>query len=218
MLCREGYDDHLAGHITVRQDDGTMLVNPLELTWAELRPEDVCTIDADGHQVAGRWTVTPAVRLHVELHRMRSDIRVAIHNHPRWATIWAAAHRVPPIYEQTSSFLAEHIALHSEYDGTVIDEHSARAAAAALGDAAAGLLANHGVIVVGHSIRHAHVRAMALEWRCRIAWHVEALGGGVPFPAGPAAAMARLQDEISHPNLFEAMVRRELRADPTLLD
>jgi hypothetical protein len=28
VLFREGYNDHIAGHITLRQDDGTMLVNP----------------------------------------------------------------------------------------------------------------------------------------------------------------------------------------------
>ena len=28
VLCREGYNDHIAGHITVRQDDGTYLANP----------------------------------------------------------------------------------------------------------------------------------------------------------------------------------------------
>jgi ribulose-5-phosphate 4-epimerase/fuculose-1-phosphate aldolase len=27
-LRREGYDDHLAGHITYRQPDSTLLVNP----------------------------------------------------------------------------------------------------------------------------------------------------------------------------------------------
>lgn len=31
-LFREGYDDHLAGHITSRQPDGTLLVNPWGLT------------------------------------------------------------------------------------------------------------------------------------------------------------------------------------------
>ena len=28
ILYREGYNDHLAGHITYRQPDGTFLVNP----------------------------------------------------------------------------------------------------------------------------------------------------------------------------------------------
>ena len=37
-LWREGYNDHLAGHITVNLGDGTLLCNPWLLTWAELRP------------------------------------------------------------------------------------------------------------------------------------------------------------------------------------
>ena len=36
LLCRclfaEGYEDHLAGHITYKQPDGTFLVNPFGLT------------------------------------------------------------------------------------------------------------------------------------------------------------------------------------------
>jgi len=36
-LWREGYNDHLAGHITVNLGDGTLLCNPWLLTWAELR-------------------------------------------------------------------------------------------------------------------------------------------------------------------------------------
>ena len=34
-LWHEGYDDHLAGHITVNQGDGTLLCNPWLLTWEE---------------------------------------------------------------------------------------------------------------------------------------------------------------------------------------
>ncbi|MEI6371927.1 MAG: class II aldolase/adducin family protein, partial [Nostocales cyanobacterium ELA608] len=35
-LHTEGYNDHTTGHITFKQPDGTFLVNPVELTWAEL--------------------------------------------------------------------------------------------------------------------------------------------------------------------------------------
>ena len=40
-LWREGYDDHLAGHITYRQPDGTLLTNPWYLLWEELTVEDI---------------------------------------------------------------------------------------------------------------------------------------------------------------------------------
>ena len=72
-LWREGYDDHLAGHITSRQADGTLLVNPWGLTWDEVRASDVMRIDLDGNVLAGPWTVTPAITLHLELHKARDD-------------------------------------------------------------------------------------------------------------------------------------------------
>jgi L-ribulose-5-phosphate 4-epimerase len=37
-LWREGYNDHLAGHITCNLGDGTLLCNPWLLTWDELVP------------------------------------------------------------------------------------------------------------------------------------------------------------------------------------
>src|SRR3989442_7645690 len=103
VLFREGYDDHLAGHITYKQPDDTLLVNPFGLTWDELRAADVMRIDRDGTVLAGPWTVTPAITLHVEIHKVRADAGVVVHNHPRWSTLWADIGRRPEIYDQTSA-------------------------------------------------------------------------------------------------------------------
>src|SRR5205085_7412470 len=108
-------DDHLAGHISYKQPDGTFLVNPGELTWDEVTAEDVMRIDIDGNILEGRWSVTPAIVLHTELHRTRDDVVVAVHNHPRWGTIWADLHRVPPVYDQTSALLGGPLVLYDTY-------------------------------------------------------------------------------------------------------
>ena len=219
MLHREGYDDHLAGHITYRQPDGTLLVNPFELTWDELHASDIMRIDADGAVVDGKWSVTPAITLHVELHKARDDVGVALHNHSRWGTIWADLHRVPPVYDQTSAQVDGEIKLFDEYEGDVSNRDNARAAVTALGNSKMALLANHGVFVVGRDVRQAHLRAVTLEWRCRQAWHVEAVGGGVPMKADVAERFGAMLDGAGcFPGMFEAMARRELRDDPTVLD
>ena len=217
-LFREGYDDHLAGHITSRQPDGTLLVNPWGLTWDEVRASDILRIDVEGNLLEGRWTVTPAIALHVELHRARPDVAVAVHNHPRWGTIWADLRRVPPVYDQTSAMVPEDPALYSEFGGSVDNTENARACVEALGDARMALLANHGVFVVGKDIAQAHHRAVILEWRCRQAWHVEAIGGGVPLDPEVNRRFAAPFDYVSFPGLWEAMCRRELRHDPAILD
>ncbi|MFZ4519762.1 MAG: class II aldolase/adducin family protein [Microthrixaceae bacterium] len=217
-LFREGYDDHLAGHITYRQPDGTLLVNPWGLTWDEVRASDVLRIDTDGNLLEGRWTVTPAIPLHVELHRARPDVAVAVHNHPRWGTIWADLRRVPPVYDQTSAMVPGDPALYADFDGSVDRVANARACVEALGDARTALLANHGVFVVGADVAQAHHRAVVLEWRCRQAWHVEALGGGVPVDPEVFRRFAAPFDHVSFPGLWEAMCRRELRHDPSITD
>ena len=75
-LWREGYDDHLAGHITVSLGDGTLLCNPWLLTWAEVRPEHVLRISLDGVLVEGEWPVPLGIPLHLELHRPAAGHRL----------------------------------------------------------------------------------------------------------------------------------------------
>ena len=217
-LWREGFDDHLAGHITVRQPDGTLLCTPWLLLWEELRPNQIIRIDLDGTVVDGDWPAPLGIPLHLALHRARGDVAVAVHHHPRFGTIWADAGRVPPVYDQSSALGGGgEPVLVDEYDGPVNDPGSAARAVAALGDASLALLANHGVFILAGSIRAAHQRAVAFEQRCRHAWQVEAIGGGRPLP-DPARSFFAASDGDGFLGFWEAMARRELRADPTLLD
>lgn len=217
-LYREGYDDHLSGHITYKQPDGTLLVNPWGLTWDEIRASDVMRIDIDGKVLEGPWTVTPAIPLHLEMHKARHDIAVVVHNHPRWGTIWADLHRVPPVYDQTGAMVPDDPVLYDDFNGPVTGVENARGCVEALGDGRMALLANHGVLVVGRDIAQAHHRSVVLEWRCRQAWHVEAIGQGVPVKDEVFKEFSAPFDYVSFPGLFEAMARREIRRDPGVLD
>jgi ribulose-5-phosphate 4-epimerase/fuculose-1-phosphate aldolase len=222
ILHAEGYDDHLAGHITYRQPDGTFLVNPLGLSWDELRAGDVATMDSEGHQIDGPWVILPAVQLHVVLHHHRGDAGVVVHNHPRWATIWADSHRVPPVYDQTSAMYGGEIAIDASYAGPVNQTANALEVVEALHGADVALLVNHGVLVVGRNVREAYLRAAVLEWRCRQAWHVEALGSGVPMADEAATAfgamIAASAAKGNFDNWFAAAARRVIRQDPTVLE
>ncbi len=216
-LWHEGYDDHLAGHITYRQPDGTLLCNPWLLLWEELRPADVLVIDREGTLLEGVWPVPPGIPLHLELHRQRDDVVVAVHSHPRYATLWADRRMVPPCYDQSSALGGGEVVVVDEYDGPVDSTENAAKAVAAMGVAEMALLANHGVLVTAGSVRAAHQRAVALEYRSWRAWQVEAVGGGRELP-DPARSFFRRSDGEGFIGYFEAMARRELRDDPTLLE
>jgi L-ribulose-5-phosphate 4-epimerase len=215
-LWREGYQDHLAGHITIRQSDGTLLCNPWFILWNELRPEDVIRIDLDGRVVEGDWPVPPGIPLHLELHKLREGVEVAMHNHPHWGTVWANMGRVPPIYDQSSGLGGGIVTLVDEYGGGVSSADLARDACERMGDADIALLQNHGVFVLGTTVRAVHQRAVAFEQRCRMAYLVETAGGGRPVVPEVEERMLQ-QDGNRFIGFWEAMVRQELHADPTLL-
>jgi len=221
MLHAEGYDDHLAGHITYRLPDDTFLVNPLGLTWDELCASDVARMDADGNHLEGPWIISPAVQLHVVLHRHRDNAGVVIHNHPRWGTIWADCHRIPPVYDQTSALYGAKIAIDSSYEGAVNQTANALEVVKSLGDADVAFMVNHGVLVIGQNVREAYLRAAVVEWRSRQAWHAEALGSGVALPDDVASAFgARIAESVANGNFdnwFAAAARRVVRYDPAVL-
>lgn len=217
MLFREGWNEHIAGHITYRLPDGTILTNPWELAWDEVTASDILTLDESGVVIAGEWNTTPALGLHLHLHKLRPEVNVVIHNHARFSGIWANMHRVPPVYDQASAYVDGPLPLYDEYSGTFEDEDKSLAAAKALGDAKWALLVNHGSLVVGRDLRQAHLRAITLEWRSMRAYEVELAGGGVALTDEQVAGIAR-PDANGFPFLWEAMARRELRADPGILD
>jgi L-fuculose-phosphate aldolase len=217
MLFREGWNEHIAGHITYRLPNGTVLTNPWELAWDEVTASDILTLDESGTVIAGEWNTTPALGLHLHLHRLRPDVHVVIHNHARWSGIWANMHRVPAVYDQASAYVDGPLPMFDEYGGTFEDADKSLSAARALGDAKWALLVNHGSLVVGRDLRQAHLRAVTLEWRSMRAYEVELAGGGVPLTEAQIAGIAR-PDANGFPFLWEAMARRELREDPGILD
>ncbi len=218
-LWREGFDDHLAGHITVNLGDGTMLCNPWLLTWDELLPEHVIRIDMNGELVDGEWPVPLGIPLHLALHRARPDVQWAMHNHPRYSTAWADMGEVPPAMDQSGT-LGGGGAVHcvDEYRGGVNNAESAAAAIDGMGDSEMALLAGHGVFVLGGSARSVYQRGVALEARCRRAWQIRAAGGALDSKL-PAAFVEAMQgsDGEGFIGFWEAAVRAELRAEPTLL-
>jgi ribulose-5-phosphate 4-epimerase/fuculose-1-phosphate aldolase len=203
----------------VNLGDGTLLCNPWLVRWDELRPEQIIRIDLEGTVVEGEWPVPLGIPLHLELHRARPDVQVAVHNHPLYGTVWADMGEVPPAYDQSSTLGGGEVVLVDEYGGAVNTTDAARAAIEAMGGADIALLAGHGVFVLGTTVRAVHQRAVALEQRCQRAWHVRAAGGRTesPLPASWIDRM-RVSDGNGFIGFWESSVRAVLRADPTLLD
>lgn len=172
-LAAIGFAENMAGHITWQLDGQTdMLVNPWGLWWSELTASDICTVDADARVLRGRWDVTPAIHIHTELHRVREDARVVIHNHPYYVCVLAALGRLPELVHQTGSLFLDDMCLIDTYDGEVDSPSRAADLAVHIGSANLAILANHGVIATGRSLAAAVYRAASIERVCKLAYDV----------------------------------------------
>ena len=170
-------------------------------------------IDLDGNTIEGDWPAAPGVKLHLALHKARTDVNVAVHNHPIWSTVYANLRRIPGCYDQSSALGGGKVVVVDEYTGGVDDVDNAAIAVEAMGDADIALLAGHGLFVLGDSVREVHQRAVAFEQRAHHAYFIENAGGDSELHA-PVKEMLGKAEFFG---FWEAMARRELLADPELM-
>lgn len=218
-LAGIGFAENMAGHITWQLDGQTdMLVNPWGLWWQEITASDICVVDGDARVVSGRWDVTPAIHIHTELHRVRDDARVVIHNHPYYACVLAALGRLPELVHQTGSLFLDDLYLVDTYDGEIDSPARAAELAARIGSANLTILANHGVIVTGRNLPEAVYRAASIERVCKLAYDVLLTGRDpVPMNWSDMAGMQRSLIERAADVYWAGAARMTIKADPDVL-
>jgi L-fuculose-phosphate aldolase len=217
-LAAQGYDDKLAGHVTVRdRDDGSLLVPRVGRMWDELTPDDILRIDSSGTVIEGDGPLNPTIVFHLELHKARPDIVCAVHNHPPFGTVWACAGELPPLYDQTAANGGGKAAVYTEYGGAVLTGDVAAALAAAYGDADMAILTGHGTLVTAPTVSLALLRAQCFEHRCRKAYEVASIGRAGVTLAEQHQTSLGTHAQLYADMLMDAYARRLLQRHPSAL-
>ena len=219
ILDRAGFTLDVAGHITVTKPDSTDLwCTPYGLFWNEVKASDIISIDKDGNVIGGMWDVTPAVAIHTELHKVRPDAKVIIHNHPYHATLLATLHRLPEIADQQACLFDGEIALFNEYTGGVDDARGGQYLADALGTATAAILGNHGALVMAESIELAAYKSSLFERTCKLAVDAARMNATpIPVPPHTRSTLKAMISRHSSSFFWDASVRDVLRSEPEVL-
>ena len=219
---REGYDDHLAGHITVQPRRRHVAVQPVApaVGRAPARTtSSASTSTATSSRATGRCRSASRCT--------SSCTRPATTSTSRCTTTRCTARCGPTCRDgcRRSTTRARRSAAASSCSSTSTTAAStacdaAASAVAAMGDADLALLAGHGVFVLGSTVRAVHQRAVALEQRCQRAWHIRAAGSNAR-DAG-AAVVDRPQQAQRRQRLPSASGKpwcaRSSARIPTLLD
>lgn len=179
MLADRGFDEGVAGHISVRVPDapGYFWVNPFGLLFEEVTADQLVLVSEQGEIVSG-WPLMnyAGFCIHSAIHQARPDVHCIVHSHPPAGTAFSTLGQELRMLEQvTCSFYEDHV-VYEEYEGVVIDPSLARGIVETLGSRRAAILVNHGLLTCAGSIEQAMTDFIDLERACEI--NLRALASG----------------------------------------
>jgi ribulose-5-phosphate 4-epimerase/fuculose-1-phosphate aldolase len=166
-----GFDEGVAGHITARDPERLdhFWVNPLGMSFRQIRVRDLILVDNRGEVVEGNWPVnTAAFAIHSQIHAARPDVIAAAHAHSMYGKAWSSLRRpLDPLTQDACAFYHDH-AVFEDYTGAVLELEEGKRIAHALGPCKAVILSNHGLLTVGtKSVDEAAWWFISLERACQ---------------------------------------------------
>ncbi|MFE5541456.1 class II aldolase/adducin family protein [Streptomyces sp. NPDC056492] len=197
LFGRLGYEDGVAGHITVRDPEfaDCHWVNPFGRALSALGADDLLLVDGDGRvRRGGRRVNELAFAVHAAVHRARPDAVAVVHAHaPYGRALAALGELLAPLSEEACAFYEDHALL----DGFAGPEDSGRIARA-LGPYKALVLRNRGLLTVGDSVDAAAWWFIAAERAAQVQLIARAAGKPVPVDHRTAlAARARFGTDLA---------------------
>jgi len=195
IFAHHGFDEGLAGHITVRDPEHPecFWVNPLGMGFDRIRVKDLLLVDPDGTVLEGDWPLNRAAfSIHSSIHAARPDVIAAAHAHSPHGKAWSTQRRLlDPLTQDACAFHGDHT-LYADYGGAALEVDEGERIAEALGGAKAVILANHGLLTVGTtSVDEAAWWFLAFDRACRVQLLAEAAAGPThPIPEDMAALAA----------------------------
>lgn len=150
-----------AGNVSARFEEG-FLITPSGVPYEDLGDEDIVGLDFTGNTLAGKLKPSSEWRLHAAVYAAREDAHAVVHVHSPWATAQACARRDIPAFHYMVARAGGGDVRCAAY-ATFGSEALARNAVAALQDRQACLLANHGLVALGATLRAAFDLAREME-------------------------------------------------------
>ena len=95
-LWQRAYVDGNGGNISIRVGENRVLCSPTLISKGFMKPEDICLVDLEGKQLAGRRPATSEIRMHLAIMKAQPKAKACVHCHPPYATGFAVAGVTPP--------------------------------------------------------------------------------------------------------------------------
>lgn len=165
------------GNISYRIGPNEVLCSPTMICKGFMNPDDICMVDLDGKQLAGKRKRTSEILLHLSIMKAKPEVKACVHCHPPHATAFAVAREPIPqcILPEVEVFLGEIPFAPYETPG------GQKFADTVLPFLKPGtnviILSNHGTVSFGETLEQAYWRTEIVDAYCRILILAKQLGG-----------------------------------------
>lgn len=162
-----------SGNVSARWKDG-FLITPSGLPYEQTRPADIAFVDGRG-KPAGKRLPSSEWRFHHDIYHTRRDAQAVVHAHSSFATTLACLGIDVPAFHYMIAVAGGNSIRCAPY-ATFGTQELSDLALKALSDRNACLLANHGMIATGDSLKHALALAVEVEALCEQYWRTLQIG------------------------------------------
>jgi len=189
LFGKFGFDEGVAGHITVRDPELTdhFWVNPMGRSFKQVCVSDLLLVSHTGEVVEGQGLLNGAAfTIHSQIHMSNPAITAAAHSHSVYGKAFSTLGKtLDPLTQDSCAFYDDHV-LFDDFSGVVLDNSEGERIAAALGGRKAAILQNHGLLTVGETLDAAAWWYITMERSCQAQLLAEAAGTPKAIPGDVA--------------------------------
>jgi L-fuculose-phosphate aldolase len=174
-IWHRGYCAGNGGNISVRISPETILCTPTGVSKGFMKPEEICTVDLSGKQIAGPKPCTSEVKLHLEIYKARPDIHAVVHCHAPHLTAFAISRMDVPrgVYPEAEVIVGAIPVARFYPPGSKELAESVKPYVSG----SAVLLANHGAVTWAGTLEEAYFKMESAETYTQILMLAKQIGG-----------------------------------------
>jgi L-fuculose-phosphate aldolase len=193
------------GNHSYRMSDNKFLCTPTGISKGNLKPDQICTVDGTGKQIAGKLKRSSEFLMHAAIYKARPDVVAVIHSHPPHATAFAIAGVDLPtcIHPEAEVFLgpvktAQYI--------TPGDQRLADSILPFVKDSNTVLMGNHGVVCFDTDLEQCYYKLEIVDAYSRILLLAKSLGNVNALSGAEMQELVQLKKRfgLSDPRMKEA--------------
>lgn len=167
-LYRQGLTTTSGGNISMRLDEGRVLLTPSATDKGNMRPEQIAVIGLDGTNFTPELKPSIETSMHLEIYRRHPAAQAIVHAHPPHASVFTAVRRPLNVrlIAEAYAVLGEPVVAPYALMGT--PELAESVAKSLIGKRCCVLMENHGVLCTGENLLQAFDRIEVLENAAKI--------------------------------------------------